>query len=89
MSTISFDISDLPDWADKKPGDTCEACVTLTVTTNDGKTLAGEVTDAEACDDGESEAEPSGDSEDMPMDGMHEGKPRPTAVIAIGIKPAK
>lgn len=76
MNTISLDITDLPELKDCAEGEEVPVNVTIKVIKNDGKTLTGEVTEAE-CD------------ETYPEDGKSEGGDgpmmghRPAAVIAI------
>lgn len=90
MNDISLDLSnpDLAPLKDKQPGDECQLdSVTLKVTSNDGKTLEGTITDLELGSDEQSNDE--GGEGDMPMkdEGMGDtGEHKPIAVIAIGMK---
>jgi len=72
MLQVSLPVSDFPDLAECRPGDH----FTVEVSSNDGKTLEGEIVDIE-CEDVEEE----GEAEAGP------GESKPIAIIAISGKP--
>jgi len=85
-NTIELDLTnpDLAPLKDKQPGETCDLKgVTVEVTANDGKTLSGNITEAELGDDYSDDESSEGDK--SAADDSSDGAEKPIAVVALGI----